>query len=88
MSGLLFLFDVIAFVIVAAWAYSNDGPGKSGEKGLLGLRSDDPAAAGGSVRGGPRWRRDLIRPGDQSAGALKRPASGWRRSFGARPPAP
>lgn len=87
MSGIIFLLDVIAFVIVVAWAYANSGPEATGEKGLLGLKSVDPEPKADTDRPAPHWRREVGRRGAQPAPTQDaRPTPGWRRKLGQRPP--
>jgi hypothetical protein len=54
MSGLLFLLEVIAFVVVGTWAYTAGGgaPG-SDTTGLLGMKSADDSRR---KRAPPRWK--------------------------------
>jgi hypothetical protein len=58
MTGVFFLVGVVAFVVVAYWAYTNDRlQTGSGERGLLAMKSDGEASSG---RPAPRWRRSLV----------------------------
>jgi hypothetical protein len=51
MSGLLFLLNVAAFVLVVYWAYTNDvRPSHRARNGLFGMRWS------ATDRGRPRWR--------------------------------
>lgn len=91
MSGVLFLLDVIAFVIVVAWAYANTDAGASGEKGLLGLKAPPSEPTAGSGRTTPHWKRTIGRePRVASAGDAPaeddRPTPGWRRRLERSPP--
>jgi hypothetical protein len=57
MSGTLFLLDVIAFVLVAYWAYSNDrASAGSGDKGLLAMK--DTGAIDTEARV-PKWQESI-----------------------------
>jgi hypothetical protein len=84
MSGALFLLDVIAFVIVVAWAFTSEKPGQSGHSGLLGLKDDaeEPARPARTTR----WKRGPVRPSTPAAPARGQPRLDWRRSAGPRPP--
>lgn len=85
MSGLLFLADVIAFVIVCAWTYANSGAGATGETGLLGLKS---VAAEEDTKGRapPPWKRAIGRAPQPAPTAEEPPTPGWRRKLAKRPP--
>jgi hypothetical protein len=79
MSGLLFLFAVAAFVLIAYWAYRNDamGTGENGS-GLLAMRSEAP-----KPKPMPKWKKAAdpreaeARPAAPAAG--REPA--WKRNF-------
>ena len=79
MSGLLFLFTVLGFVLVVHWALRNDGvradePGT----GLLAMRSPDGAIKQKSV---PKWQRAAM-PERSRAQPEKTPRkAGWQRSL-------
>lgn len=97
MSGLLFLLDVIAFVVVVFWIYAIDGRGGSAARGLLGVKDAGPKA--------PKPPKPPKRPGAgwrgaaRSAGAGRLPATrgvpaassstpGWKRMPARSPPRP
>lgn len=79
MSGLLFLFAVAAFVLIAYWAYRNDtmAIGEEGS-GLLAMRSEAPKA-----KPVPKWKK-AAEP-RESAARQPSPAAGrepaWKRNF-------
>jgi len=55
MSGLLFLFSVVGFVLVAYWAFRNDAMGlNENGSGLLAMRTST-AAKPKSV---PKWKKE------------------------------
>ncbi|MDB5446810.1 MAG: hypothetical protein JWQ97_2127 [Phenylobacterium sp.] len=92
MSGILFLLDVIAFLVVVSWAYANDGASQSGAKGLLGMKMRCLAQKPSRARAAPRWRRANVygaaqaRP--EAPQAPVAPTPGWRRTlrYDRRPP--
>ena len=56
MSSILFAIEVVAFLVVAAWAYRNDRiAAEEGGTGLLALRSPGDAPPVNQQR----WRRDF-----------------------------
>lgn len=94
MSGLLFLLDVIAFVVVVFWIYAIDGRGGSAARGLLGVKDAGPKAPKPPKRPGAGWRGAA-----RSAGAGRLPATrgvpaasgstpGWKRMPARSPPRP
>jgi hypothetical protein len=79
MASILFLMAVIAFLVVAHWAFVNDGAGeKSGARGLLAMRdAADPDA--GPPRPPPRWARGGPTEAP-AATSVSRPQPRWRRA--------
>ena len=73
MSGLLFLLEVIAFLVVVSWAYANDGASKSGARGLLGMKMR-------CLTDKPRRRRTAPRRAGAAA-ACPTFTPGWRRTL-------
>jgi hypothetical protein len=75
MTGVVFLVGVVAFVIVANWAYTNDRLGAGGgEQGLLAMKNEsDPTDS--SRRPAPRWRKVLAKPKRSPKRLRGRPAS-------------
>lgn len=59
MSSLFFLFELMAFALVAHWTYTNDqlGP-KGGFKGLLQMMHVQQKEVGASRKRVPKWRQD------------------------------
>jgi len=55
MSGLLFLGTVVAFVLIAYWAYRNDAAGL-GEHGTGFLAMRSTAA---KPKAGPKWKKEV-----------------------------
>jgi hypothetical protein len=79
MSSILFLLGVIAFLVVAHWAFVNDERGeKSGLRGLLAMRdASDPDTA--PPRPPPRWAKGA--PVESATEApVNRPQPRWRRA--------
>jgi hypothetical protein len=83
MSGLLFLFTVAGFVLIAYWAYRNDAMGlQDCGSGLLAMRV--PTA---KVKPVPKWKKagpvleSPRRLGRMKAKAEADPKPGWKRSF-------
>lgn len=84
MSGVLFLLDVIAFLIVVRWAYASEKPGQSGQAGLLGLKDDAEAPTRPARMA--RWKHGPGPSKASGAAAREDPRLDWRRSVGPRPP--
>lgn len=83
MSGILFLVDIIAFVVVAYWAYANDRAGvEGGDQGLLKMKKVVIAPA--AAKRAPRWM-STKRPADPDELAedpvLRRVQPQWRRQL-------
>jgi hypothetical protein len=88
MSGLLFLFTVAGFVLIAYWAYRNDAMGlQDCGSGLLAMRT--PTA---KVKPVPKWKKagpviagpvieNPRRLGRMKAKAEAEHKPGWKRSF-------
>lgn len=79
MSGLLFLVAVAAFVLIAYWAYRNDGMGIGEDgSGLLAMRSEAPKA-----KPMPKWKKAAepreAEPRQAIPAAGREPA--WKRNF-------
>jgi len=81
MSGILFLLEVVAFVVVVRWALARCGPGPaSAETGWLGMRSDD----GRDTQAPPAtWRASAPQEGQPR---LSRSEPRWKRSSSHSPP--
>ena len=78
MSGLLFLVAVCGFMLIAYWAYRNDGmkPDECGS-GLLAMRLPGTA----NQKSVPKWKKTVEghrRPARPEKAAK---APGWRRGF-------
>jgi hypothetical protein len=79
MSSILFLVDMIAFLVVVVWTYTNDGAANSGEKGLLGMKvRAGPVSARGRGRI-PLWKLKLVYGAAPARPRSPRPTPGWRR---------
>jgi hypothetical protein len=77
LSSFLFLVEVIAFVLLAHWAYRNDAIGmdESGS-GLFAMRG-----AGSNKRlQKPRWKRQAPESGARPCAPIK-PAPRWRTAL-------
>ena len=79
MSGLLFLFAVAGFVLIAYWAYRNDAMGlRECGSGLLAMRAPDAKA-----KPLPKWK--MAGPAAiEAPGRLKAPGNakpGWKRTL-------
>jgi hypothetical protein len=91
MTGILFLLDVMAFVVVAWWAYVRCGPrAESPETGLLAMRPGDSREPRPK---GPTWKapapqlRDP-RPDPEEGRRVSRSEPRWKASRPRpRPPA-
>lgn len=71
MSGILFLLEVSAFVLLAYWAFRNDKIGAAqGGEGLFAMR--DPSAPAEPKKRIPKWQQGLkpVTPGKQKAAGL------------------
>jgi hypothetical protein len=56
MSGVLFLLEIVAFVVVAYWAYLNDRAGpEAGDKGILRMKKM-VAEGRPAAKPAPRWK--------------------------------
>jgi hypothetical protein len=82
MSGLIFLADVIAFVVVVSWACAAEAPGRGGGGGLLGIKLDGEAGEKPAAAPAPRWSR-APQAGVRGFGAGATP--GWRRTLASGP---
>lgn len=80
MSGLLFLFSVAGFVLIAYWAFRNDTmQADACGSGLLAMK----VVAAGTLKSAPKWKkvktpeapRQLGRPEKAQA------AASWRRTL-------
>lgn len=90
MTTLLFLAELIGFVLVAYWAYQNDRAGANcGGEGLL--KMVDPVAQQPHAnKREPKWRRTVARapgfaaPAPRVRTALKpnQPEPRWKRPLG------
>jgi hypothetical protein len=61
MTGILFVLEVAAFVLVAYWAYSNDKlKSGAGEKGLFAMKSGPVSEEGAPAV--PRWKKRAFLP--------------------------
>ena len=93
MESILFLLEVIAFLIVVGWAALVEATGDPG-RGILGMREEDVAVPAPLV---PEtgWRRVPRRVGTQRAPVEKSklpravgPTPAWRRKMRSDEPAP
>jgi hypothetical protein len=78
MSSLLFLLTVAAFVVLAYWAYRNDGMGanESGS-GVLAMQVDGP-----KTKPVPKWKKAAEPPAERSPLSLPAgPNPGWKRDL-------
>ena len=72
MSGILFLLAIVAFIVVAHWAYTNDrAKSDSGELGVLGMKTAQSSTAESIARNVPKWRRSSVRQRRGPVGAEK-----------------
>ena len=81
MSGLLFLFFVAGFVLIAYWAYRNDAMGlQECGSGLLALRAAAP-----KTKPLPKWKKTTpVSESPRRANRLKAAAGrkpGWKRTL-------
>lgn len=89
MAGVLFLLDVVAFVIVVWWALPRSAAGgASPDTGWLGMRSRDSSNARASA---PSWRVSARqgsepREGDPEEPRLSNREPGWKPSRPRSPP--
>lgn len=93
MSGLLFLLEVAAVVLIALWVWGVERPGEEWRVRLFDMRDQAAAEAEASVRSAPRWRSLKPRaetplPEGRSPNGVRRAAvtpspisPGWRRSI-------
>jgi hypothetical protein len=93
MSGILFLIDVVAVMLIVLWSWALERPGGAWRVRLFDMLAEDSAEAEPKARAAPRWggpRRDgrPWRPAaERRAGALRsapaRPqaAPAWRRNL-------
>lgn len=83
MSSILFLFEIIAFVIVAYWAYDNDKAGvDSGGKGLLKMRTLASRVSAAAAKNTPKWKRTLAEPSELADDPiLRRARPKWKRTL-------
>jgi hypothetical protein len=74
MTGILFLLDIVAFVVVVRWAYLRSEPGaENSETGLLGLRTGDSREPRTKA---PNWKASAPQCDDPQPGPRKeRPLS-------------
>jgi hypothetical protein len=73
MAGILFILDIVAFVVVAWWAYTRSKPGaESPETGLLGMRSGEGHESRAKARR-PSWKASAPRVSDLRSGPGKAP---------------
>jgi hypothetical protein len=80
MSGLLYLAQVITFVLLAWNAYRAERPGAPKDGGLFGLAPDDEADESAAPAATPAWRRSL--PSDVPG--QPRPPTGQRGPLSVR----
>lgn len=57
MSGLLFLLDVAATVLIALWLWGVERSGEGWRVRIFDMRGEAPAEVGASARSAPRWSR-------------------------------
>lgn len=91
MSSVLFLLEIVAFLIVVYWAYSNDRVRPSlGDKGLLQMVPAERAPEQAAAAAVPKWKKTPARgrPGQAaraaSARGAGRPDPAWKRTHNRR----
>jgi hypothetical protein len=83
MASILFVLEVVAFVVVVWWAYVRSEPGAQGqETGLLGMRSGERRVR---PRRAPRWKTAAPQgmtqqPDPAKALRPRRPEPQWKTS--------
>jgi len=81
MSGILFLFEIIAFVAVVRWAFLRSGPdAASSETGWFGMRSGEGGDTQAPKAGGRASAPQASEP------RLNRAEPRWKRSRPRSPP--
>lgn len=73
MAGIVFLANVLAFVLLVQWAFARrDSEGSDGETGLFGMRSSGDADPPAEERPTASWQR-----GRTATSGRRKP--GWKR---------
>ena len=85
MSGLLFLLNVAAMVLVALWLWGVERSGEGGRVRIFDMQDQAAAKADASARSAPRWNR--LKRGAETPPSEGRPplASGGLRRLRRRP---
>lgn len=78
MTGLLFVLEVAAVVLIALWLWGVERSGEGWRVRLFDMRFEAAAEMGPSVRSAPRWRR--LKPGAETPPAGERPPGGFRKA--------
>jgi hypothetical protein len=78
MSGLLFLLDVAATVLIALWLWGVERSGEGWRVRLFDMHGQAAAEAGAPARAAPRWRR--LKPGAEMPPTDERPPTSFRRA--------
>lgn len=75
MTGLLFLLEVLAVVLIALWVQGKERPSQDPRVTLFDMAGDDGPSAAATTRE-PAWRRTPLRtvPAPHSG-----PRPGWRK---------
>jgi hypothetical protein len=77
-SGLLFLLEVAAVVLIALWVWGVERPGEEWRVRIFDMRDQGAAEADASARSAPRWRS--LKPGAETPLPEGRPPTSFRRA--------
>jgi hypothetical protein len=77
MSGLLFLLNVAATVLIALWLWGVERSGEGRRVRIFDMRGEAPTEAGASARSAPRWSRP--KPEAETPPLDGRPLTNFRR---------
>jgi len=77
-SGLLFLLEVAAVVLIALWVWGVERPGEGWRVRLFDMHDQAAADVGASARPAPRWSR--LKPGVEPLPVEGRPRTRFRRA--------
>jgi hypothetical protein len=78
MSGLLFLLEVAAIVLIALWVWGVERSDEGWRVRLFDMHDQAAAEASASTRPAPRWRR--LKPGAEPLPAEGRPRTSFSRA--------
>jgi hypothetical protein len=87
MSGILFVLEIAAFVVVAYWAFANDKAQPStGDKGLLSMKGVAAVIGDAVAARQPKWKRTPSRRAAEASPETEQPADGlsqpkWKRQL-------